>query len=78
MKILGNLFGGGAIKAVGKIVDEVFTSQDEKNQAMIAITKIEAELKLFLTFAQVCVFGEIFSYSPMKKIVGLSALIISR
>ena len=45
MKILGNLFGGGAIKAVGKIVDEVFTSQDEKNQAMIAITKIEAELK---------------------------------
>ena len=45
MKILGNLFGGGAIKAVGKIVDEVFTSQDEKNQAMIAIAKVEAELK---------------------------------
>ena len=45
MKILGNLFGGGAIKAVGKIIDEVFTSEDEKNQAMIAITKIEAELK---------------------------------
>ena len=45
MKLLGNLFGGGAIKAVGKIVDEVFTSQDEKNQAMIAIAKVEAELK---------------------------------
>jgi hypothetical protein len=45
MKILGNLFGGGAIKAVGKIVDEVFTSEDEKNQAMIAIAKVEAELK---------------------------------
>ena len=45
MKLLGNLFGGGAIKAVGKIVDEVFTSEDEKNQAMIAIAKVEAELK---------------------------------
>ena len=45
MKILGNLFGGAAIKAVGKIVDEVFTSEDEKNQAMIAIAKVEAELK---------------------------------
>ena len=45
MKLLGNLFGGGAIKAVGKIVDEVFTSEDEKKQAMIAIAKVEAELK---------------------------------
>ena len=43
--MLGKLFGGGTIKAVGKIVDELYTSEDERNQAKIAIKKVEAELK---------------------------------
>ncbi len=43
--MLSKLFGGSTIKAVGNIVDEVFTSEDEKNQAKISIKKIEAELK---------------------------------
>ena len=43
--MLGKLFGSGSLKAVGKIVDEIYTSDDERNQAKIAIKKVEAELK---------------------------------
>ena len=43
--MLGRLFGSGSLKAVGKIVDEIYTSDDERNQAKIAIKKVEAELK---------------------------------
>jgi hypothetical protein len=43
--MLNKLFGGGTIKAVGKIVDELYTSEDERNQAKLAIQKVEAELK---------------------------------
>ena len=43
--MLGKLLGGGGIKAIGNIVDEVFTSEDERNQAKISIQKIEARLK---------------------------------
>ncbi len=43
--VLGKLFGGGAIKAVGNIVDEIYTSDEEREQAKLAIKKVEAELK---------------------------------
>ena len=39
------LFGGGAIKTVGKIIDELHTSDEERLQAKNTIAKIEAELK---------------------------------
>tara|TARA_Y100001963_G_C6674686_1_gene396812 strand:+ start:157 stop:594 length:438 start_codon:yes stop_codon:yes gene_type:complete len=43
--MLGNLFGKGAIKAVGNIVDELYTSDEERANAKLAIKKVEAELK---------------------------------
>ena len=43
--MFGKLFGGGAIKAVGNIVDEIYTSDEEREQAKLAIKKVEAELK---------------------------------
>ena len=43
--VLGKLFGSGTIKAVGNIVDELYTSEEEREQAKLAIKKVEAELK---------------------------------
>jgi len=43
--MLGKLFGGNTIKAVGNIVDELYTSEEEKAAAKLAIQKVEAELK---------------------------------
>ena len=43
--VVGKLFGSCSLKAVGKIFDEIYTSDDERNQAKIAIKKVEAELK---------------------------------
>ena len=40
-----DIFTGGSIKAVGKIVDELYTSDDERNQAKITLKKIQAKLK---------------------------------
>ena len=40
-----NLFGGKTVESIGNIVDEVFTSEDERNQAKIQLEKIEARLK---------------------------------
>ena len=46
MGILGNLFGGGgAIKAVTKVIDEIHTSDEERLAARNTIAKIDAELK---------------------------------
>jgi len=42
---LMDIFTGGSIKAVGKIVDELYTSEDERNQAKITVEKIQARLK---------------------------------
>ena len=39
------LFGGGAIKTVGKIIDDLHTSDEERLQAKNTIKRIEAELK---------------------------------
>ena len=38
-----DIFTGGSIKAVGKIVDELYTSEDERNQAKITVEKIQAK-----------------------------------
>ena len=43
--MLGKLFGGGAIKAVTKVIDEIHTSDEERLAARNTIAKIEAELK---------------------------------
>ena len=40
-----DIFTGGSIKAVGKIVDELYTSEDERNQAKITVEKMQARLK---------------------------------
>ena len=37
--MLGKLFSGGAIKAVGNIVDEIYTSDEEREQAKLAELK---------------------------------------
>ena len=43
--MIGKLFGSSTIKAVGNIVDEIYTSEEEKAAAKLAIKKVEAELK---------------------------------
>ena len=40
-----NLFSGGTIKEVAGLIDDVFTSDEEKANAKIAIEKIQARLK---------------------------------
>ena len=40
-----DIFTGGSIKAVGNIVDELYTSEDERNQAKITLEKIQSKLK---------------------------------
>ena len=43
--MIGKLFGSSTINAVGNIVDEIYTSEEEKAAAKLAIKKVEAELK---------------------------------
>ena len=43
--MIGKLFGSSTIKAVGNIVAELYTSEEEKAAAKLAIKKVEAELK---------------------------------
>jgi hypothetical protein len=45
LKLASKLFGGGAIKTVGTIIDEIHTSDEERLAAKNTIAKIEAELK---------------------------------
>ena len=45
LQLASKLFGGGAIKTVGKIIDDLHTSDEERLQAKNTIAKIEAELK---------------------------------
>jgi len=40
-----NLFSGGTIKEVAGLIDDVFTSDEEKANAKIALEKIQARLK---------------------------------
>ena len=39
--MIGKLFGSSTIKAVGNIVDELYTSEEEKAAATLAINKGE-------------------------------------
>ena len=42
--MLGKLLGGGLVDSVGKIVDELHVSEEEKNQANIRLKELENEL----------------------------------
>ena len=42
---LMDIFGGKTVESIGNIVDEVFTSEDERNQAKITLEKIQSKLK---------------------------------
>jgi hypothetical protein len=42
---LMDIFTGGTVKAVGKIIDEVYTSEEEKENIKLELAKIEAKLK---------------------------------
>tara|TARA_Y100000004_G_scaffold158781_1_gene185282 strand:+ start:486 stop:899 length:414 start_codon:yes stop_codon:yes gene_type:complete len=42
--MLGKLLGGGLVDSVGKIVDELHVSEEEKNQAKIRLKELENEL----------------------------------
>jgi len=43
--MLGKLLGGGLVDSVGKIVDELHTSDEEKAQAKIKLKELENELQ---------------------------------
>lgn len=43
--MLGKLLGGGSIKAIGDIVDDLYTSDEERNDAKIKLEEIQAKLK---------------------------------
>ena len=43
--VLGKLLGGGTVKAVGDIIDDLYTSEEEKNEAKIALEKLQTKLK---------------------------------
>ena len=43
--MLGKLLGGGSIKAIGDIVDDLYTSDEERNEAKIALERLQAKLK---------------------------------
>ena len=43
--MLGNLLSGGGIKAIGDIVDDLYTSDEERNEAKIALEKLQSKLK---------------------------------
>jgi hypothetical protein len=44
--MLNKLFNGGLVGSVGKIVDELHTSDEEKAQAKIKLQELENQLKL--------------------------------
>ena len=43
--MIGKLFGSSTIKAVGNIVDELYTSEEEKAAAKLAIKKSRGRIK---------------------------------
>lgn len=43
--MLDKLFGGGAVKAVGKIIDEVYTSKEEAEQIKLEFAKVQARIQ---------------------------------
>lgn len=43
--MLQNLLGGGALKTISNIVDEVYTSPEEREKIKLEFAKVEAKLK---------------------------------
>ena len=43
--MLGKILGGGTVKAVGDIIDDLYTREEEKNEAKIALEKLQTKLK---------------------------------
>ena len=43
--VLGKLFGGKTIQAVGNIIDELHTSEEERQTLKLKFAEIEAKLK---------------------------------
>ena len=43
--VLGKLFAGDTIKAVGNVIDDLHTSEEEKQQLKLRFKEIEARLK---------------------------------
>jgi|TARA_R100000231_G_scaffold56283_1_gene46778 hypothetical protein len=43
--VLGKILSGGTIKAVGNVIDELHTSEEEKQQLKLRFAEVEAKLK---------------------------------
>lgn len=43
--VLGKLFSGGTVKAVAGVIDELHTSEEEKEQLKLRFAEVEAKLK---------------------------------
>ena len=43
--VLGKLFSGGTVKAVAGVIDELHTSEEEKQQLKLRFAEVEAKLK---------------------------------
>ena len=43
--VLGKLLGGGTVKAVANVIDELHTSEEEKQQLKNRFEEIQAKLK---------------------------------
>ena len=43
--VLGKIFGGGTVKAVAGVIDELHTSEEEKQQLKLRFAEVEAKLK---------------------------------
>ena len=43
--VLGKLLGGGALKTVAGVIDDLHTSEEEKEQLKVRFAEIESKLK---------------------------------
>ena len=43
--VLGKIFGGGTVKAVAGVIDELHTSEEEKQQLKLRFAEVESKLK---------------------------------
>ena len=43
--VLGKLLGGGALKTVAGVIDDLHTSEEEKQQLKVRFAEIESKLK---------------------------------
>ena len=79
--VLGKLFGGDTIKAVGNVIDELHTSEEEKQQLKLRFEEIQANLKskqmdINLADAQSTAGGlSGFMQRSWRPLIGMSAAI---